>query len=70
MKDRAALAMIQQAELRDAIKPGDVLIEANSGNTGIDCVGDDRCAKRLSAKAPDAGEHRPGASGGDARLQC
>ncbi|CDG47403.1 cysteine synthase CysM [Serratia symbiotica] len=35
VKDRAALAMIQQAELRDAIKPGDVLIEATSGNTGI-----------------------------------
>ena len=27
--------MIQQAELRGEIKPGDVLIEATSGNTGI-----------------------------------
>lgn len=35
VKDRAVLTMIQQAELRDAIKPGDVLIEATSGNTGI-----------------------------------
>ena len=35
VKDRAALAMIQQAELRGEIKPGDVLIEATSGNTGI-----------------------------------
>lgn len=35
VKDRAALAMIQQAELRGDIAPGDVLIEATSGNTGI-----------------------------------
>nr|WP_256465978.1 cysteine synthase CysM [Yersinia ruckeri] len=35
VKDRAALAMIQQAELRGEIHPGDVLIEATSGNTGI-----------------------------------
>lgn len=35
VKDRAALAMIQQAEQRGEIKPGDQLIEATSGNTGI-----------------------------------
>lgn len=35
VKDRAALAMIQQAELRGEIALGDVLIEATSGNTGI-----------------------------------
>ena len=35
VKDRPALNMLVQAELRGAIKPGDALIEATSGNTGI-----------------------------------
>lgn len=35
VKDRPALNMIVQAELRGDIRPGDVLIEATSGNTGI-----------------------------------
>lgn len=35
VKDRPALSMIQRAEARGEIKPGDTLIEATSGNTGI-----------------------------------
>ncbi len=35
VKDRPALSMIQHAEARGEIKPGDTLIEATSGNTGI-----------------------------------
>tara|TARA_B110000971_G_scaffold43446_1_gene43062 strand:- start:4293 stop:5180 length:888 start_codon:yes stop_codon:yes gene_type:complete len=35
VKDRPALNMLVRAELRGAIKPGDALIEATSGNTGI-----------------------------------
>ncbi|WP_310448556.1 cysteine synthase CysM [Sulfuritalea sp.] len=35
VKDRPALSMITHAEARGRIKPGDTLIEATSGNTGI-----------------------------------
>jgi len=35
VKDRPALSMIARAEQRGEIKPGDTLIEATSGNTGI-----------------------------------
>ena len=35
VKDRPAVSMIQRAEQRGEIKPGDTLIEATSGNTGI-----------------------------------
>src|SRR3546814_17981825 len=35
VKDRPAFSMIKHAEARGDIKPGDTLIEATSGNTGI-----------------------------------
>ena len=35
VKDRPALSMIQRAQERGDIRPGDTLIEATSGNTGI-----------------------------------
>ena len=35
VKDRAAISMIRRAQERGTIKPGDTLIEATSGNTGI-----------------------------------
>jgi cysteine synthase B len=35
VKDRPAMSMVRHAELRGEIKPGDTLIEATSGNTGI-----------------------------------
>src|SRR5690554_7596253 len=35
VKDRPALSMLGQAEARGEISPGDTLVEATSGNTGI-----------------------------------
>ena len=35
VKDRPAVSMIRRAEERGEIRPGDTLIEATSGNTGI-----------------------------------
>jgi cysteine synthase B len=35
VKDRPAISMIRRAEARGDIRPGDTLIEATSGNTGI-----------------------------------
>ena len=35
VKDRPALTMLEQAEMRGEITPGDTLVEATSGNTGI-----------------------------------
>ena len=35
IKDRIGISMIEQAELRGDIKPGDTLVEATAGNTGL-----------------------------------
>jgi len=35
IKDRTARSMIEAAELRGQIKPGDTLVECTSGNTGV-----------------------------------
>ena len=45
VKDRPALSMIELAEARGDIQPGDCLIEATSGNTGY-CAGNGRPRSR------------------------
>ncbi|HXK74719.1 MAG TPA: pyridoxal-phosphate dependent enzyme, partial [Bacteroidales bacterium] len=35
IKDRVALSMIEQAEKKGLLKPGDTIIEATAGNTGL-----------------------------------
>ena len=50
VKDRPAFSMIKHAEERGDIKPGDTLIEATSGNTGIAI---DRKSTRLNSSHTD-----------------
>ena len=55
VKDRAAMSMLHGAEARGQIKPGDTMIEATSGNTGI-ALADGGRDPRLQDGAGHAGQ--------------
>ncbi len=52
VKDRPAMSMINEAESRGVIAPGDTLIEATSGNTGISLAMDAVKGYRLKLIMP------------------
>ena len=56
VKDRVALAMIEDAERKGKLKPGATIIEPTSGNTGIGLASVDGC-KRVSCNFNIAGNH-------------
>jgi threonine dehydratase len=80
IKDRIALAMVEAAEAQGRLKPGGVIVEPTSGNTGIALafvcaakgyrgrLGDGRCGQGLQADAGDAREHEPRAAAADAGI--
>ena len=68
VKDRAALAIIEDAEESGALRPGGMIVEGTAGNTGIGLTMVGNAKGYIGHR--NAGNAEPGKEGCPSRLRC